>query len=77
MRDAQTQIIHAFLMEITLLWFEVQVVLLQDAEELFDHHSMLLHGFSENEDVVNVDDDHTFCDEFTEEVIHHCLKGGR
>jgi hypothetical protein len=55
---------------------EIEFVL----SELFQHqvwHSvMLFHSFCEDQDVVQVHTDHTFCDEILEDIIHHGLEGG-
>jgi hypothetical protein len=38
---------------------------------------MLFHCLCKDEDVIQVDTDHTLGDEILENVIHHSLKGGR
>ena len=38
---------------------------------------MLFHCLCKDEDVVQVDTDHTFSDEILGDVIHHGLEGGK
>src|SRR5258707_4595189 len=37
---------------------------------------MLFKRSRKNENVIHIDNDATFCDKLSEDVIHHCLEGG-
>ena len=51
---------------------------MEDVEDSHYNFVVLFPGLAaEDEDVVHVDGDHPLIDEFLEEVVHHCLEGGR
>jgi len=55
---------------------EIEFVLLELFQYQLCHSVMLFHRLCEDEDVVQVDTDHTFGDKVLEDVIHHSLEGG-
>src|SRR6266508_4220810 len=55
---------------------EVELMLLQQLQNAAGDLPVLFKGLREDEDVVQIDHDHTFRDEVLEDVVHHCLEGG-
>jgi len=61
-----------------LLHFKVERVLMEDVKG--SYYDLMMSFFSltaKNEDVVHVDDHYPLINEIFEDVIHHCLEGGR
>ena len=51
-------------------------MLLQQFQNLVGDLPVLFKGLREDEDVVQIDHDHTFQFEVLKDVVHHCLEGG-
>ena len=52
-----------------------QLVLGQDLQHSLDSLCMFFYRPSEDENVVQVDNYYTLCNEILEDIVHHCLKG--
>ena len=74
MQDDESKVFHLGLLKLTLLRFEIELVLV----ELFQHQVynavVLLLGLSEDENVIKVYVYHFLCNEVIEDVIHHGLE---
>jgi hypothetical protein len=65
------------IIELTLLWTEEEAVLSEPMEHLPDDFVMTDKVRMRDEDVIKVDHDISRQDEVLEDVVHHCLEGGR
>ena len=62
--------LNSRLLELALLWLEIQIIRLHTSQDLVDDLSMFDDVATENEDVVEVHGDLAFHDEVLEDVIH-------
>ena len=77
MRDDDTQVLDLRLFELTLLWFEVELVLTQAFQHNLRDTPMFFERLGEDQDVVDVHADDTFHDEVLEYLVHHRLERRR
>ena len=75
-RDNESEVLNLCLFKLTLLLLEVEFVLVKPFHYPQDYPPVLCQRLGEYQDVIQVHTDHPFHDEVTEDVIHHCLKGG-
>ena len=75
MEDDHSEVFDSGFLKLTFICSEIQLVLLQDLQDLSGDFSMFIDSFHEDEDVVQVDHDYTFCNELFKDVIHHHLEG--
>ncbi len=75
MGDDYPEVLNGSLLKLTFVHSEVQFVLLQDLQNLPGNLSVFIEGSHKDEDVIQVDHNHTFCDEFLKDVVYHHLKG--
>ena len=75
--DDDAEILHFGLLELAFLGFQVKIVDCEDVQDIVDHTAVQCGVVQRvDEDVVHVDRDIAFVDEFAEKVVHHRLKGG-
>ena len=75
--DDKPKVVHLSTFESTFLWLEKQLVGTKGLEYLPSDSPMVCEGGGVNEDVIHVADGLIVIDEGVEDVIHHCLEGGR
>ena len=61
----------------TLLWFKEEIILLQSFEHFSCNSVVLLLIGGEDEDVIEIDRNLSFCNEISEDIVHYILEGGR
>jgi len=76
MRDDEAQVFDLGLCKLALVMSEIEFVLSESFQYQMGDLVMLFHCLCKDEDVIQVDTDHTLGDEILENVIHHGLKGG-
>ena len=77
-QEDEAEVFDCGLLEGALLHFEVEMVLMEDVKDsYYDLMMLFFSSTSKDEDVIHVDGHYTFINELFEDVIHHCLKGGR
>jgi len=75
-RDNHSEILDRGFLELALVGTEVELMFLQQLQNAAGDLLVLFKGLCEDEDVVQIDHDHTFRDEVLEDVVHHRLEGG-
>ena len=73
--DDHSEVFDSGFLKLTFIRSEVQLVLLQDLQDSSGDFSMFIDSFREDEDVVQVDHNYTFCNELFKDVVHHHLEG--
>ena len=70
--DDNTEIFHFGLFKLAFLRFEVEVVNREDVQDVV-YYSAVQRGVVRgmNKDIIHIDHDVAFVDEFAEEVVHH------
>ena len=76
-RDDHPEVLDRGFLEFAFVGMEVELVFLQQLQNTAGDLPVLCKGLHEDEDVVQIDHDHTFRDEVLEDVVHHRLEGGR
>ncbi|KAG5350317.1 hypothetical protein C0989_011629 [Termitomyces sp. Mn162] len=74
--DDQAKILNLGLFKLTLLWLEVELVLVEVLQDETSDLTVFLQCFGVDENVVEVHAHYTLCDEVPEDVVHHGLEGG-
>jgi len=64
-------------LEIAFVMSQEEIVFAESLQDQMCNAMVLLHGFSVDEDVVEVHADHSFHNEVLKDLIHHCLEGRR
>ncbi len=77
MGDDHSEVFNSGFLKLTFICSEIQLVLLQDLQDSSGDFSMFVDSFHEDEDVVQVDHNYTFCNELFKDVVHHCLEGSQ
>jgi hypothetical protein len=77
MRDDEAQVFDLGLCKLALVMSEIEFVLSESFQYQTCDSVVLFHRLCKDEDVIQVDTDHTLGDEILENVIHHGLEGGR
>ncbi|KAG6867443.1 hypothetical protein C0993_002707 [Termitomyces sp. T159_Od127] len=77
MQDDQPQILNPGLLKLTLLQFEVELMLAEVLQDNVCNLAMLLKRFGIDEDVVKIYTHYALYNEVLEDVVHHCLEGGQ
>ena len=75
--DDKPKVVHLSMFEFAFLWSEKQLIGTKGLEYLLGDSLMVCKGGGVNEDVIHVADGLIAIDEGAEDVIHHCLEGGR
>ena len=75
--DDKPEVVHLSTFEFAFLQSEKQLVGTEGLEYLLGDSPMVCKGGGVNEDVIHVADGLIAIDKGTEDVIHHCLEGGR
>src|SRR5260221_4364442 len=75
--DDKPEVVHLSTFEFAFLWSEKQLIGTKGLEYLLGDSPMVCKGGRVNEDVIHVADSLIAIDEGAEDVIHHCLEGGR
>src|SRR5258708_7660680 len=75
--DDKPEVVHLSTFEFAFLWSEKQLIGAEGLEYLPGDPLMVCKGGGVNEDVIHVADGLIAIDEGAEDVIHHCLEGGR
>src|SRR6266436_3904386 len=76
MRDDEAQVFNLSPCKLALVMSEIEFVLSESFQYQTCDSVMLFHRLCKDEDVIQVDTDHTLSDEILENVIHHGLEGG-
>ena len=63
--------------ELAFLRFAVQLVFLKFLQRSPNQNSVFLQSFCKDKDIIQVNDDMSFIDFDSENLIHHSLEGGR
>src|SRR6267378_3513687 len=63
-------------MEIAFGGLQTELVTVKACQNLFHERNVGFHSWSENEDVVNIDDDTSCPEDRVEQVVHDSLEGG-
>ena len=74
MQDDESKVFHLGLLKLALLRFEIELVLVKLFQNKVYDAAVLLSGLGKDEDVIEVHTHHSFCNEVTEDVIHHGLE---
>ncbi|KDQ25396.1 hypothetical protein PLEOSDRAFT_1045877, partial [Pleurotus ostreatus PC15] len=77
LRDDDSEILHLGSLEIALVCSEEELVLLEDLQDTPEEPAMLFARLGVDQNVIQIDNDHTFHNELPEEVVHHGLEGRR
>src|SRR5882762_547643 len=64
-------------MEIAFGWLQTELVTVKACQNLFHKRNVGFHGWSKNEDVINIDDDTSCPEDRVKQVVHDSLEGGR
>src|SRR5260221_951830 len=75
--DDKPEVVHRSTFKIAFLWSEKQLIGAEGLEYLPGDSPMVCKGGRVNEDVIHVADSLIAIDEGVEDVIDHCLEGGR
>ena len=75
--DNKPKVVHLLTFKFAFLQSEKQLIGMKGLEYLPGDSSMVCKGGGVNEDVIHVADGLIVIDEGAEDVIHHCLEGGR
>ncbi|KDQ24151.1 hypothetical protein PLEOSDRAFT_1020914, partial [Pleurotus ostreatus PC15] len=75
--DDDSEILHLDLLEFALVCSEEELVPLEDLQDPLENPTMLFARFGVDQDVVQIDNNHTFRNELPEQVVHHGLEGRR
>src|SRR5258708_1423344 len=75
--DDKPEVVHLLMFEFAFLWSEKQLIGAEGLDDLPGDPLMVCEGGGVNEDVIHVADSLIVIDEGAEDVIHHCLEGGR
>src|SRR5260221_5072564 len=75
--DDKPEVVHLLTFKFAFLWLEKQLIGTKGLEYLPGDSPMVCEGAVVNEDVIHVADGLIAIDEGEEDVIHHCLEGGR
>jgi len=73
--DDDTEVLDTHLLELTLVVSQVELVFMHVFHDYPADVAMLLQGIREDEDIVQVDNNHSLQDEVMEDLIHHRLEG--
>src|SRR5882762_8703340 len=76
MQDDDAQVFDLGLCKLTLVVSKIEFVLSESFQYQMCDSVMLFHCLCKDENVIQVDTDHTLSDEILENVIHHGLEGG-
>src|SRR5258708_8877838 len=77
LEDDKPKVVHLLMFEFAFLWLEKQLIGMKGLEYLPGDSPMVCKGGRVNEDVIHVADGLIVINEGVEDVIHHCLEGGR
>src|SRR5258707_10689263 len=75
--DDKSEVVHLSMFEFAFLQLEEQLVGTEGLEYLLSDPLMVCEGGGVDEDVIHVADGFIAIDKGAEDVIHHCLEGGR
>src|SRR5258707_11114122 len=75
--DDKPEVVHLSMFKFAFLWSEKQLIGTKGLEYLPGDSLMVCEGGRVNEDVIHVADGLIAINEGVEDVIHHCLEGGR
>ncbi|KAG5338305.1 hypothetical protein C0989_007610 [Termitomyces sp. Mn162] len=75
-QDDQTEIFNPGLFKLTLLWLEVELVLVKVFQDKASDLMVFFQHFGVDEDVVAIYTHYVLCNEVPEDVIHHGLECG-
>ncbi|KDQ30026.1 hypothetical protein PLEOSDRAFT_1027867, partial [Pleurotus ostreatus PC15] len=75
LRDDNSEILHLGLLEFALVCSEEELVPLEDLQDTPEDPAMLFARLGVDQNVIQIDNDHTFRNELPEEVVHHGLEG--
>src|ERR1700746_112917 len=75
--DDESEVIHLSTRELAFLWSEEKLVGAEGLEYSSGDSPMVCKGGGVDEDVIHVTDSLIPVNEGAEEVVHHCLEGGR
>src|SRR5258708_19002871 len=75
--DDEPKVVHLSTFEFAFLWSEEQLVGMEGLEYLSSDPPMVCKGGGVDEDVVHVANGFIAINKGVEDVIHHCLEGGR
>jgi len=64
-------------LEFAFVMLQEELVFVELLQDQTCNVMVLLHGFSVDEDVIEVHADHSFHNRVLKDLIHHCLKGRR
>ena len=76
-RDDHPEVLYLGLLKLTLVRLQEQLVFLKQFQDSSCDLPMLFKGLHENEDVIQIHHHYSFHNEFSENVVHHGLEGGR
>jgi len=77
MCDYKSKVFDLCVLEFAFVMLQEELVFVELLQDQTCNAMVLLHGFSVNEDVVEVHTDHSFHNEVLKDLIHHCLEGKR
>jgi hypothetical protein len=73
--DDDTEILHLRLLKFTFVWFQEELMPLQEFQDVLRDCPVFFNCLGIDQDVVYVDHHHSFHYELMEDVVHHCLEG--
>jgi len=77
MCDYESKVFDLHALEFTFVMSQEELVFAKSLQDQTHNATMLLHGFSVDEDVVKVHTDHFFHNKVLKDLIHHCPEGRR
>ena len=75
--DNNTEVLNLCLLKLTFLWFQVEVMLLEEAEDFLGDLLVLFQCISEYEDVVQIHYNLPLSDQLLKDSVHHGLECGQ
>ncbi|KAG5332685.1 hypothetical protein C0989_006724 [Termitomyces sp. Mn162] len=76
-QDDQAKVLNPGLSKLTLLWLEVELVLVETFQDKASDPMVFLQCFGIDEDVIQIHTHYALCYEVPEDVVHHGLESGR
>jgi len=75
MCDYKSKVFDLCALEFTFVMSQEELVFTESLQDQMCNVTVLLHGFSVDEDVIKVHTDHSFHNKVLKDLIHHCLEG--
>ena len=77
MHNYESKVFDLCVLEFAFVMLQEELVFMKSLQDQMCNATVLLHGFSVDEDVVKVHADHSFHNKVLKDLIHHYLEGRR